>query len=421
MTSASPTPIESGGASWRAAFRPLGPVGAQGLTQACNLGGQLVAIAWVGHQAFGSVGLGLMVAATAVFVGDLGYGPWMLREVARDGHWLPEWRAATARRLLVLLPVTLLAAVAVGATAPDPSAGMAVVAAAAPGILLSAFLPGSVLYGLGWARAAALGHILRYAVQAVNLMLGAALGGDSFALMAGYGFTAGIVVQLLAGLAAGLPAAFLWPSWRAGLPPAPALRVWGLSLLGTLNDRALPLVVAVAMHGVLSWLLIAVQVLQGLAGMLAQVDRLVVPGVVRGHHGGIAPAALLTGTTAALAVAVGIAGALLQPGLIAPGWLMLAEWHCAMVGAWSFPVLFARDAERPLLLMIAVVLPVSLGLQALGAGRVALVWLLGVRVGAAAVIGRFSAVSAGMPALARWWPATALVAAALATLVVVPA
>lgn len=105
---------------WQRALHPLGPVGAQGLSQAANLAAQLALIAFMGKTRFADLGLGLMTAATICFISEIGLGTYFLRESARSEQWLDSWRQSVGSRLIVAATAAALAwaALAWGGTQP---------------------------------------------------------------------------------------------------------------------------------------------------------------------------------------------------------------------------------------------------------------------------------------------------------------
>lgn len=386
---------------WRRALDPSGPVGAQVVAQACNLGGQLAVAVLAGGDLFGSAGLALMAAATTVFVGDLGYGTFFLRHAATNDQWLPHWRAAAGQRLLVLVVAVVVALMVCHVTAPHPDVALVTVLSAAPGMMLSAFLPTQLLFALDRPRAAALGQVLRFAVQAaVSVAVAVVAPGHADAGL-GAGFTLGIVAQLAAGLAVGLPLALLRPAFVRLRPEIAALRVWLVSLAGVVHDRTLPFLAAAAMPEAAGWVVIVTQVLQSGVALLSQVDRLLVPDQARAGRAALPAAwpaevaALTLGLTAVLAWS-------LAPTLRAAGLLAAVEWYGLVLIAWSYSVAFAAGREKRFALVLLAALPLSILVQVLAAPAMGLVGLMVWRATVALLLGWIGAALAcgprhGMP------------------------
>lgn len=138
------------------------------------------------------------------------------------------------------------------------------------------------MFGLDKVRTASGGILLRFAIQSAGGVAIALAWPHHAEIGVGLAFSAGIVAQVLVGQMAGLPILALAPRRPRTVPPKAALRLWGLSLVGTINDRALPFVIGNAHPEILSAALIGLQILQTLVGIGTQMDRLLIPAVARG-------------------------------------------------------------------------------------------------------------------------------------------
>jgi len=375
------------------ALHPLGPVGAQAVAQGCTLATQLALLALLGRGEFASLGLGLMAATGVCFLGEAGYFPYFLRESAKSDDWMAAWREAAGVRLVVVCSAAVLAWIALGWAAPDASASRRVLAAALPGLGVSVFNPAPLLFGRGNVRSASGGVVVRFVVQgalAVGLAW-AVPGGAAWGI--GGAVSVGIFVQASTGPLMGLPWRMFLPVFRLRPPPPVVLRLWGVSLVGILNDRALPFVVGAVRPEILAVALIVIQVLQSLAGLGAQMNRLLIPAAARGGH----PGEIWRGLRVPLAAASG-AMVLVLPGLswavqADQAWaaLFLAlEWAAVLVGGIAFSLVFARGNERPLIALMLAVVPVSILAQILLSEGVGLEAALAIRVIVAAVVARAS-------------------------------
>ncbi|OJX67160.1 hypothetical protein [Magnetospirillum sp. 64-120] len=370
-------------------LHPLGPVGAQGLAQAVNLAAQLSLLALLGRAGFGDLVLGLLAATSVAFLGEMGFGSYFLRQSASPRDWLSPWREAVVFRLLALTVLGGLAWHVLGAAAPDPAVSRRVLLAALPGLAATAVNPLPLLFGLGHTRLASASVVARAVVQAVAGVGGALLWPAAADLLLGLGFSAGILLQVVCGRLAGLPAAVLLPRRPRAMPPFPALRLWGLSLVGILSDRALPFLVSDLRPQVLAPALIVVQVLQAMAGIVAQVDRVLVPATVRGADPVLtwrmlrAPLAVLA---ALMCLALPMLAWLFLPGQHWAALLLALEWSMMMTSALTFPLTFAVGREGTAAAFMLGAVPFSILAQvALGAWQ-GLEPVLALRVAVAATL-----------------------------------
>lgn len=378
--------------TWRRALHPLGPVGAQGLSQAANLAAQLALIALLGKARFADLGLGLMAAATICFLSEIGLGTYFLRESARSGQWLDLWRQSVGSRLIAAMAAAALAWAALAWGAPHPDVARLVLLAALPGLLISTINPTPLLFGLDKVRAASGGVLLRFAIQSGGSVAFALIWPDHAEIGIGLAFTAGIIAQVVVGQMAGLPVLALVPRWPRTMPPTAALRLWGLSLVGTINDRALPFVIGNAHPDILSAALIGLQILQALVGIGTQMDRLLIPAAARGERGQDAQAAwrrlrmpLLLLILPVIA-ATPAASTFFMPGWELAAFIFALEWASVVIGTPAFALAFARGGEKRVAHFMLVAVPLSTVAQVLLGGRIPLELILTLRLGVAAFV-----------------------------------
>lgn len=390
--------------NWRRALSPLGPVGAQALSQGANLLTQLALVALLGQERFADLGLGLMAATSVCFLGEVGFGPFFLRHAAMSPDWLTSWRQAAGSRLVVSAAALALAWLALAWGAPHPESARLVLLAAVPGIVASAVVPAPLLFGMGRVRMASASVLGRFATQSAASLTAALAAPDHMEAWLGLAFSGGILVQVLAGQLAGLPLAALLPARPRSLPPRPALRLWGLSLVGTLNDRALPFLIGASRPEILAVALIAIQALQSLAGLGGQIDRLLIPQVAR--QDGARPdfaalwKALRLFITFVAISFIAPAAALTQNQLWV-AFLLVLEWSMVLIGALTFAVTFARGSERRVARFMLVALPLSAALQVAAINHVPLEAVLGLRVCVAALAAWLAAQGMTAPAGVR--------------------
>ncbi|CDK97817.1 membrane protein of unknown function [Magnetospirillum gryphiswaldense MSR-1 v2] len=378
---------------WQRALHPLGPVGAQGLSQAANLAAQLALIAFMGKTRFADLGLGLMTAATICFISEIGLGTYFLRESARSEQWLDSWRQSVGSRLIVAATAAALAWAALAWGAPNPGTARLVLLAAIPGVLISAANPTPLLFGLDKVRTASGGILLRFAIQSAGGVAIALAWPHHAEIGVGLAFSAGIVAQVLVGQMAGLPILALAPRRPRTVPPKAALRLWGLSLVGTINDRALPFVIGNAHPEILSAALIGLQILQTLVGIGTQMDRLLIPAVARGERSQDAQATwrrlhmpLLLLILPVIA-ATPVASTFFMPGWELAAFIFALEWASVVIGTLAFALAFARGGEKRVAYFMLVAVPLSTVAQVFLGGRVPLELILALRLIVAAFVG----------------------------------
>lgn len=378
--------------SWRRALHPLGPVGAQGLSQASNLAAQLALIAILGNARFADLGLGLITATTVCFLSEIGLGAYFLRESARSEHWLDPWRQSAGSRLIVSGLGTTLGWVALAWGAPTPAAAHMVLLAALPGILISSVNPAPLLFGLGKVRTASGGVLARFLTQGGGAVAITLVWPAQAESGIGLAFTGGVIVQVLIGQMAGLPVLALVPRRPRAWPPKAALRLWSLSLVGTINDRALPFVIGNAHPEILSVVLIGLQILQNLVGIGSQMDRLLIPAAAQGESGQNAQDVWRQLRTPLLilippiVIATPIAAAVFIPGYVLSSFIFSLEWAAVVVGTPPFALAFAREGEKRVASFMLVAVPLSTLTQAALGGHVPLELILALRLMVAALV-----------------------------------
>lgn len=374
--------------SLRRALHPLGPVGAQACAQAISLGTQLVLIALLGQAGFADLGLGLAGAMSVGFLGELGLGTYFLRASASPQAWLDPWREAVCIRLLSMAVVGVLVWMALGWAAPSPEISRTVLLAAIPGLVATSANPLPILFGLGRVRLASGSVLLRAMLQGGIGLSVTAWHPDWAAAGLGIGFSLGVLAQLLFGRIAGLPRVMMLPRLPRALPPLPAIRLWGLAVVGTMSDRTLPFLIADLRPQILAPALILLQVLQGLAGMAGQLDRLIIPAAAHGAE----PRLILRSVLPALALISVIMLAALPvlawtyfPGQAMAAFLLGVEWAMVATGALAFALAFGRATESGVAWFMLTALPLSILAQIFLAPWIELEGVLILRILVAAV------------------------------------
>jgi hypothetical protein len=342
----------------RAALHPLGPISAQAVGHGVNFLSQLLLLHVFGAAVYGDLGLALLTVSTLGFLGELGLPAFLLRLAATDPTWPQVWRVASLHRLLTLGLLGICATLGWSHWKDLTAPGTLLLIAALPGLLLSAVNLAPILYGLNQQRRAALASHLRWATYGAGSLLIAL-----FAPAATAGPLLGLAVS------AGWLVQHLWlrraPELPADLRPRPgtlptAVRqgAAGLTLLGILallHGRALPFLLAVQAPALLAPCLLLLQILQGLASLLAQSDRLLLPGMLKAADGPgqlqplVALVRVIALLTALLLLGL-VGGSFLLPGAAAPiaGWMIL-EWSLAQLGFAGYLGILAQHRESRML------------------------------------------------------------------------
>ena len=340
-------------------IHPLGPLGAHAIGQAANLGTQTLLLAALGTNDYTSLGLALITATMIAFLGELGYPVQFLRAAARGDGWHEDWRVSVFHRLLALGAGQAAACAFWIATAGPMAGGTLFLAGALPGVLASAFNMAPLLYGAGRPRAAASGSLVRWSVHAAGMLAVAWAGpGPLSGLYAGLAFSAGWLAQSVWYAGTGLPLRLFAPLPGLGTRTvsAGALALWAVSLVGAVQDRALPYAVAALHPELLVGALLAMQLLQGLASLIAQSDRVVLPFLAAKAEGSRAALSdrlqrLMMAPVTVLAVFMATAVVLLDAhgrlpaGALAPALLLLLEWTFASAGQAQLPAALARARD----------------------------------------------------------------------------
>lgn len=331
---------------------------------------QLLLLRTLGTQTYAHVGLAHISLTALLFVGDLGYSLYFLREKPNTEHWRKAWRSALGHRLLATLLSFSALAVFWAIRYGNTDAGLLYLAAAAPAALLallnfSAPLlaagrrnTGFVMQQIAWPVAAAC-FSLTWLLQEQPL---------SPALLAGSCVSIGYLIQAASNLEVmhrfcrkteidARLSTLLIPSlgrgdWRM---LKASLTLSMLGFFGVANDRLTAfLIEGTALDFLPAYLLLG-QVLGGAAGILSQFNRLLVAHEANGQDAvspvrAIAPLVLAPMALLLLTVALScdngcweLPSAWFQLGLP-----VLLDWTLSALGGSMAAVLIGRWQEKKL-------------------------------------------------------------------------
>jgi hypothetical protein len=365
-----------------------------GFGQMFNLGFQLLLLRALGQQEYGRVGLAHVTFLTILFVGDLGYGLFFLREPPRSDRWRMLWRLALGHRLiattLMFAVVMLFWIVRYGTSDAGliylAATGMAALAAlvnlSAPLLAAGRNVSGFALQQIAWPVATCC-FALVWSAHMLTL---------SPVLLAGECVCVGYLLQAMANLvvfrsfirngesaASGFTLRFgdlLVPSVGrgGGRMLMDSLHISVLGFLGVINERLTAFLIENLASGFLPAYLLLGQALGGASGALAQFNRLLVAGEADGHDGPtaiyvlrgllLAPMSLLC-----LVVSLTCSGDCWN---VPAQWVQLAlpvlfDWTIAGVGGAIAAILIGRHQERQLARALATGVAVSIAAQLSGA------------------------------------------------------
>lgn len=353
--------------------------------QACSLAFQLLLLTALGATDYGRVGLAHLSLVTLLFVSDIGYGLYFLRERPGDPRWQRLWRMALGHRLFVAL--TGLAAL--GALwhwrygGDDP--GLGYLMAAAPAVLAALVNFSTPFLAAGRAR-------LGFALQQVAWPVAALAFALSWPLqtrglrpevLAGLSVTLGYGVQALVNLVA---ARRLMPALRLGDLLLPLLARGGgamlraslalaaLGFLGVANERLTAFLVESSAPLFLPAYLLLGQILGGAAGMLAQFNRLLVAAEATG--GGTEVPLRTLGALLLAPLSALLVGFILVCGegcaaMPAQGWRLgapvIVDWVLSVLGGGISALLIGRRQEAVLVKVVVLGVAISMAGQWAGA------------------------------------------------------
>ena len=357
--------------------------------QTFNLMFQLLLLRALGTQTYGHVGLAHISLTALLFVCDLGYGLYFLREKPNAEHWLKAWRSALGHRLLAtLLSFAALAGFWVTRYG-SADAGLLYLAAAAPAALLALLNFSAPLLAAGRHNAGFAMQQIAWPAAAVCFALTWPLRAQTLSpvFLAGGCVSMGYLIQAAFNLAVirrwsgkteiGVRlSTLLTPSFsRSGWRMLKAsLTLSMLGFLGVANDRLTAFLIEGTAMGFLPAYLLLGQMLGGAAGILSQFNRLLVARAANGQDAASpmrAMAALLLAPLALLLLAVAlrcdngcrdVPSAWLQLGLP-----VLLDWTLSAVGGGMAAVLIGRRQEKKLARAILFGVALSISAQLAGA------------------------------------------------------
>lgn len=356
--------------------------------QAFNLAFQLLLLSALGAQTYGRVGLAHISFTALMFVSDLGYGLYFLREKPDTEQWINAWRSALGHRFLATL-LCLSALAAFWATRyGNRDEGLLYLLAAAPATLLTLLNFSAPLLAAGHHKAGFAMQQIAWPAAAVCLTLAWPPQGHplSPALLAGCCVSIGYLIQTLCNLAVMhrlnrkteigahlnrlLTPSFNRGGWRM---LKASLTLSMLGVLGVANERLTAFLIESTAIGFLPAYLLLGQMLGVASGILGQFNRLLVAREANDQDA-VSPVRVVAILVLApmiliiLAVAIGCDNGCWN---IPSAWFQLGEpvlldWTISALGGCMAAVLIGRRQETQL--ARAIILGVALSIMAQLAG-----------------------------------------------------
>lgn len=381
--------------------------------QAFNLAFQLLLLRALGAQDYGRVGLAHLAFTTLIFVCDLGYGLFFLRERPDAPQWQNTWRTALGHRLLAtiigfagLLGFWLMryGSSDIGLfylLAVIPAALAALINFSASLLAAGQQAIGFTLQQIAWPVAAlcfVIGEVLHLALP-TPLLAGASIS-------VGYLVQAAVNLRVIARFDHGRQAsALLLPRFGPGGQRIlkASLTISLLGFLGVANDRLTAFLLEDTALSFLPAYLLLGQVLGGASGVLAQFNRLLVAHEADGHDS-TSPVRILNGlllTPMSLLFLLIVTGChagcwKLQPAWLQLGLPVLLDWTLSAIGGCMAAVLIGRHMENKLARVILLGVSFSIVAQLAGAWWGSAEAVLWAHIGGATVALVFSARLCGM-------------------------
>lgn len=354
--------------------------------QACNLAFQLLLLTTLGASVYGRVGLAHLALVTLMFVADLGYGLYFLREQPAATGWMERWRMALGHRLFVtLVGVAIMMAFWLARYGSD-DLGLYYLLASTPAALAALFNFSSPFLAAGRQKTGFFLQQIAWPVTAVVFATAWLVGGrqvPQVALVGGAAVSAGFLTQAFVNL---LAVRRLLPNMPAVTLLLPALghegggmlrasmAIASLGFLGVANERMTAFLIEVAAPSFLPAYLLLGQLLGGASGVLLQFNRLLVASEARDGAAGF-PVHLFGAAVAAL-LSVLLLGAILIDGTgcarsvaegLRLGVPLLTDWGLGVVGGVVAALLIGRRREGALARAIMLGVAVSMAGQLVGA------------------------------------------------------
>jgi hypothetical protein len=386
--------------------------------QAFNLLFQLLLLRALGSQTYGHVGLAHISLTALLFVGDLGYSLYFLREKPNTAHWRKAWRSALGHRLLATLlsfsALTVFWATRYGNT----DAGLLYLAAAAPAALLALLNFSAPLLAAGRHNTGFVMQQIAWPAAATCFSMARLLPEQALppVLLAGACVSMGYLIQAASNLTVmhrlsrktendARLSTLLTPSFTPGswgmLKASLTLSILGF--LGVANDRLTAFLIEVTALGFLPAYLLLGQMLGCAAGILSQFNRLLVAHEANGQDA-VSPVrampALVLALMALLVLAIALScdngcwevpAAWLQLGLP-----VLLDWTLSALGGGMAAVLIGRRQEKKLARAIIFGVALSIMTQLAGAWQGSADAVLWARVAGSTLSLSISARLAGM-------------------------
>lgn len=244
--------------------------------QVGNLLFQIMLARRFGLAAYGEIGLAHLLFVLVCFVGDLGYSSMFLRENPSEPSWSRHWRMALGHKLVATLALYAAALAGWAQAYGVDSRGFAYLLAVFPAALFALFVAWPPLLARGR-------RLTAFCVQQVSwpaaLILWMLFAGEAPSVAeAGAGVSAGFAVQLALSVAVWKRPSDLLPvfAWGGRMLHS-AFSLSAIAIAGAAHDRLTPFLLQRLAPEFLPVLLLLGHGLNGVSGVVAQINRLLLP------------------------------------------------------------------------------------------------------------------------------------------------
>lgn len=326
------------------------------LSQGLNLLIHLLIIHTQGKEFYASIGLMYALCMTIIFLSDLGYTHYFLREVPRDNNQAAAWQLALSHKIFTLTSLCLALYIYIDSSEVLSVTGKSFFLAAAPGLILATFNNSALLLALGKTTLSALLTPIQVSAYFVSTMLSLYLKPGDLAFALGISFSIGYLAQFTACFFASQKPNLFLPSLKQGNANQlrSALNIWTLSFSGSIYDRALMIVIEKVEPAFLAPFILLNQLYQGICGAYAHIQKILLRHISTSkkisYSSNMARIPQIILAFYALSLSTTLLAHCIQPSFITEKQFLYAsilylEWAISLIGMSAVTLLIARNKE----------------------------------------------------------------------------
>jgi hypothetical protein len=229
-------------------------------------------------ETYGSIGLLYLMATMVVFLQDFGYQQFFLREIPKNEvGWIKDWQSALTLKLLLSLVLIGGLLLYNYTFVSDKETGFLFLVPASVGMIFAIFNPASIFFAQGSVLKGSLVIPFQAITGSITTLIFSLYFGLEIATACGVGFACGWAsVFAFSLIAAKNKEIFKFGSLK-GRKLSPSLPFYLTSVSGVLYDRAFLVLAEIADPRNLAFLIIIVNIVQGLLGALSQMQKVFLP------------------------------------------------------------------------------------------------------------------------------------------------